>query len=87
MNGVLKEEFHIYKHLPPTTQTPRLWGAIGKWFDGPEGAKIAISTAALLQTSAPEGVEYSVQRYEYGIHRKNRPSKTMIWRNGRLIDA
>ncbi|EMJ59894.1 hypothetical protein LEP1GSC051_0111 [Leptospira sp. P2653] len=47
----------------------------------------AISTATELQGIAPEGVEYSVQRYEYGIHRKNRPSKTKIWRNGILIDA
>ncbi|WP_016759970.1 hypothetical protein [Leptospira weilii] len=87
MNRILKEEFHIYQHLPPTTNTPRLWGAIGQCFEGPEGMEKAISTATELQGIAPEGVEYSVQRYEYGIHRKNRPSKTKIWRNGILIDA
>ncbi|TGM99717.1 hypothetical protein [Leptospira yasudae] len=80
-------EFHIYKHLRPAQGQKSLWGATGQCFNGKDGDKVAISEAEKLQAFAPEGVEYSVQKYVYSNSRKNRPSKTKIWRNGVLLAA
>ncbi|RHX90295.1 hypothetical protein DLM76_20655 [Leptospira yasudae] len=78
-------EFHIYKHFKPESGQRRLWGSTGQCFIGEDGDKVAILEAEKLQRLAPLGIEYSVQKYVYSITRKNRPSKTKIWRNGILL--
>ncbi|AGS80469.1 hypothetical protein [Leptospira alstonii] len=83
----IREEYHIYKHMQPTENSPRLWGAIGQSFKGKDARKKAIEEATHLQETAPEGVEYSVQKYVYSEKSKYRPVKTKIWRNGNLIAA
>ncbi len=87
MQHNMRIEYHIYKHIAPTLNSPRLWGAIGQEFVGPGADKSAIDEAERLQQSAPQGVSYSVQRYEYSESRKNRPKKITIWRNGLSIAA
>ncbi|RHX84729.1 hypothetical protein DLM75_22200 [Leptospira stimsonii] len=78
----MRIEYHIYKHIDPTPNTQRVWGAIGQEFSGPNSEQTAIVEAERLQQSAPPGVSYSVQRYEYSECRKNRPKKETIWRSG-----
>ncbi|EQA61442.1 hypothetical protein [Leptospira alexanderi] len=76
-------EYHIYKHIAPQNNSPRVWGAAGhECFTGNEGLKKAIEKALDLQQSAPLGVEYSVQKYVYTKKTNYRPIKTRVWKNG-----
>lgn len=81
----MRIEFHVYKHIQPTPDSPRVWGSAGIKFDGPdfEAAKEkAIRAAMELNSSASKGVDFSVQKYVFSEKSKNRPVKSRVWRNG-----
>ncbi|AXR66585.1 hypothetical protein [Leptospira mayottensis] len=77
-------EYHIYKHIQPTSTSPRIWGSAGhEYFTGNDGLKRAIEKAIELQKTAPLGIEYSVQKYVYSRKTNYRPVKTRVWKNGK----